>query len=115
MPSTHKSEILEKLYQDFHLLQFELDYLNWSLQHYTGKKYYNWDYGFKRQQLEEIRQRIPDVYEHIKEVKQSISSMGGKVPYVYNSLTEYDEDDNDDEYNYDDYCNEYEDYYNYTE
>jgi hypothetical protein len=83
------------LNNDLNMLQFELSILNSSIHHYTSKTYYEWDYGHKRAQLEEIRKRIPEIYEHMTEVKQTIRGLGGKIKMdnydVYED--EYDEDE----------------------
>lgn len=87
--------ILLRLNNDLNMLQFELNILNSMIHHYTSKTYYQWDYGHKREQLEEIRKRIPEIYEHMNEVKQTIRSLGGKIKKenydVYED--EYDEDE----------------------
>jgi DNA repair exonuclease SbcCD ATPase subunit len=101
---------LIKLNNDLNMLEFELSILNSSIHHYASKKYYQWDCGHKREQLEEIRRRIPEIYEHMNEVKQTIRNLGGKIKKdnydIYED--EYDEDEYYEYYTYNPATGEYE-------
>ena len=95
---------LTKLYNDLELLYFELDFLNNSLWHYTYKRQSNWERDFRLYQLEQIRDRIPQVNQFINEVKSDIQIEKSKL----NNSYDYDS------YDYDEYCVS-EEYYNEEE
>jgi hypothetical protein len=99
------------------MLEFELDFLNNSLWHYTYKRQSNWVREFRLYQLEQIRDRIPEVIKSIKEIKSEIWTEKSKI---YGDR-QYNQKNNEDTYNnlglddyfYEEYDN-YDDYNSYT-
>ncbi len=115
-------EVLRNLNWDLSNLYFYIDYLNNSLDHYSNKKWlYNWTYSFRKKQIDEIRETIPEVYKHINEVKASIAEIkarmnkniedhtnkrlysGDNNEYYNTYYNLYNEPSNEDEYEYNDY------------
>lgn len=93
---------LTRLHNDLEFLQFELDFLNHSLWHYTYKRQSNWERDFRLYQLEQIRNRIPQVHELMNQVKGDIQSEKNKLysSYEYNDYDEYDDEQCDYEEDY---------------
>ena len=112
-------ENLRLLNWDLSNLYYYIDVLKNSQHHYTTKKWlYNWTYSFRMQQLDEIKEKIPEVYQHINEVKASIAEIkkrmqtahekADKPTQKYYNSSGYVEDD---EINYNEY-NMFDEYYN---
>lgn len=122
-------EVLRNLNWDLSNLYFYLDYLNNSLDHYNNKKWlYNWTPSFRKKQIDEIRERIPDLYKDINEVKASIAEMKRRMnknteDYInrhnnsynneYQTNLEYNDVEYDDVYFEDNYNQDYTDNYDY--
>ena len=119
-------ENLRLLNWDLSNLYYYLDILNKSQSHYNTKKWlYNWSYSFKVKQLDEIKEKIPEVYQHINEVKASIADIKARMnknklnnsEEYYDSYNEshnrlyydeyYNENENEDEYYDENTNNEY--------
>lgn len=82
---------LIRLNNELDMLQFELDFLNHSLWYYTYKRQPNWQRDFRLYQLEQIRDRIPEVLSSIKEIKSEICSEKNKI-YANRQYTQNYED-----------------------
>jgi hypothetical protein len=128
-------EVLRNLNWDLSNLYFYIDYLNNSLDHYSNKKWlYNWTHSFRKKQIDEIRETIPEVYKHINEVKASIAQIKARMnkniedhinrnlynndnnEYYNTYYNSYNETSNEDDYEYnyntyDDYDNDNDNYY----
>ena len=114
-------EVLRNLNWDLSNLYFYIDYLNNSLDHYSNKKWlYNWTHSFRKKQIDEIRETIPEVYKHINEVKASIAEIKARMnkniedhinkrlysdnnDYYNTYYNSYNESFNEDEYEYNEY------------
>lgn len=113
-------EVLRNLNWDLSNLYYYLDYLNNSLDHYSNKKWlYNWTPAFRKRQIDEIRERIPDLYKDISEVKASIAEikmrMNKNTEDYINRHSNYNNDyqntlEYDDVYYEDNYNQEYNEY-----
>jgi chromosome segregation ATPase len=115
-------ENLRLLNWDLSNLYYYIDFLKKSQDHYMNRKrLYNWTYSFRMQQLDEIKAKIPEVYQHINEVKTSIAEIKARMNknkqpdshYERRYNNEYNDLYNDEysfinETNYDDYEYEYE-------
>lgn len=76
---------LNQLYADLSFLNFQLDYLHDSLGNYYSKRQPHWTPEYRREQIEDIRASIPQVYDDINDIKKEIEL---ELSYIYGETME---------------------------
>ena len=80
---------LQQLYIDFNLLQFENNYLYYSLQeHYRNK--FNISVNEKQERIESIRERLEELKKELQELDKEISKKEETLGIFYDYYSDDD-------------------------
>ena len=112
-------ESINRSYRDIDILYYELDFLNDLLHRYSIRKSgHTLTFSQRQKEMSEIRERIPEIHEHIRYYKECIDVEKNEMQRIYATYgfepiqkRTYEEYEGDEMEYADEYYDEYEEQY----